>query len=162
MAAKWYLVAGPTGAGKTTVAHEIARRESGVVFSIDEWMQNLYWMECPEKNDLAFALDRIARCEAQIAAVAAQLAAAGVSAVLDLGFTQRVHRTEWLKRARAVGVAASVQEVAGPAEERWQRVLQRNRAATDPAASATYLFEVTREMFDFMEQRWEPVGAEER
>jgi predicted kinase len=161
MAAKWYLVAGPTGAGKTTVSRQIAAREGGVVFSIDEWMQNLYWMDCPEKNDLAFALDRIARCEAQIAAVAEQLASAGISCVLDLGFTQRAHRAEWQRRASAAAISAEVQAVDVPAEDRWQRVLERNRAAQDPSASQTYSFIVTREMFDFMEARWEPVSAEE-
>jgi predicted kinase len=155
-------VAGPTGAGKTTVARELARREGGVVFSIDEWMQNLYWMDCPEKNDLAFALERITRCEAQIAAVALQMAAAGITSVLDLGFTQRSHRKERLERARASEIEAELYEVKVSAEERWQRVLQRNQAATDPGASETYSFLVTREMFDFMESRWEPVGAEER
>jgi len=162
MAAKWYLVAGPTGAGKTTVARELARREGGVVFSIDEWMQNLYWMDCPEKNDLAFALERITRCEAQIAVVALQLAAAGITSVLDLGLTRRSHRKEWLERARAAGIEAKLYEVQVPAEERWQRVLQRNQAATNPTASETYSFMVTREMFDFMERRWEPVSADER
>jgi predicted kinase len=154
-------VAGPTGAGKTTAAREIAAREGGVVFSIDEWMQNLYWVDCPQKNDLAFAVERIARCETQIAAVAVQLAAAGVSSVLDLGFTQRAHRAEWLKRARAAGITAKVRAIEAPAEARWERVLERNRAAEHPDAESTYSFEVTREMFDFMEARWEPVGANE-
>ncbi len=53
-------------------------------------------------------------------------------------------------------------EVEVPAEEPWRRVLRRNCAATDPGASETYSFPVTREMFDFMESRWEPVGADER
>jgi predicted kinase len=161
MGAKWYLVAGPTGAGKTTVARAIAEREQGVLFSIDEWMQNLYWMDCPQKNDLAFALERIARCEEQIASIATQLARAEIASVLDLGFTQRAHRLEWLERARLAGFAAAVHTVEVPAELRWERVQQRNCAATDSAASSTYSFEVTREMFDFMEARWEPVGADE-
>lgn len=152
----WILVAGPTGAGKTTAARAIAARFGGVVFSIDEWMNNLFWIDCPQKNDLPWALDRIARCEAQIAAVAAQLAATGVSAVLDLGFTQREHRQAWLARAKAAAVSVELEVLDLPTDERWKRVRDRNRGE-----SATHSFEVTREMFDMMEQRWEAPDAVE-
>lgn len=138
------------------MAREIAARDGGVVFSIDEWMNNLFWMDLPAKNDMRWALDRIARCEAQITAMAVQLAATGVSAVLDLGFTQREHRLAWLERAKAAGVSAQLEVVEVPAEVRWARVQERNRGA-----SATFSFEVTREMFDMMEARWEMPDATE-
>jgi predicted kinase len=150
-------VAGGTGAGKSTAAREIAERVGGVRFSIDEWMNALYWMDCPEKNDLGWALERVARCEAQIAAVAGELAGVGVSSVLDLGFTQRAQRREWLERARAAGVACALEVLDVDAEVRWGRVCERNLGA-----SGTFSFVVTREMFEFMEARWEAVGDEER
>jgi predicted kinase len=155
--ARWHLVAGSTGAGKSTAAREIAERVGGVRFSMDEWMNALYWMDCPEKNDLAWALERIARCEAQIAAVAGELAQVGVSSVLDLGFTQRAQRMEWLKRARAAGVECVLHVLEVDVEVRWERVCERNRGE-----SKTFAFEVTREMFEFMEARWELPGVEER
>ena len=43
-----------------------------------------------------------------------------------------------------------------PAEVRWQRVCERNRGGE------TFSFEVTREMFDFMEARWELPSVEEQ
>jgi len=43
------------------------------------------------------------------------------------------------------------------AEVRWARVCERNRGE-----GAMYAFVVTREMFDFMEGRWEMPSAEER
>lgn len=154
--ARWYLVAGATGAGKSTAAREIAERVGGVRFSIDAWMNALYWSDCPEKNDLAWALERVARCEAQIAAVAGELAARGVDAVLDLGFTQRSQRMEWLERARAAGVECVLRVVDAPVEERWTRVCERNRGE-----SGTFSFVVTEEMFALMEARWEaPLGEE--
>ena len=156
MDARWYLVAGATGAGKSTAAREIAERVGGVRFSIDEWMTALYWMDCPEKNDLAWALERVGRCEAQIAAVAGELAGVGISSVLDLGFTQRSQRLEWLDRARGVGVECVLEVLDVEAEVRWGRVCERNRGA-----SGTFSFEVTREMFELMEARWEAPSEDE-
>ena len=154
--AAWYLVAGSTGAGKSTAAREIAERVGGVVFSIDAWMNALYWMDCPEKNDFAWALERVRRCEAQIEGVAKGLAGVGVSAVLDLGFTQRGQRREWLARAKAAGVACVLHVLNVEAEVRWGRVMERNLGE-----SGTFAFVVTREMFDFMEERWEAPSVEE-
>jgi predicted kinase len=154
--AAWHLVAGSTGAGKTTAAREIAARIGGVRFSIDEWMTALYWMDCPEKNDFTWALERVGRCEAQIEAVARQLVGAGVSSVLDLGFTTRAQRREWLEKARAAGVECVLQVLEVDAAVRWARVCERNRGE-----SGTYAFVVTREMFEFMEERWEAPGVEE-
>ena len=161
MSACWHVIAGTTGAGKSTFARELAAQRGAVRFSIDEWMNALYWQDCPEKNDLPWALERVARCEAQIEAVAKQLAGAGVDAVLDLGFTTAEQRAAWLARARAAGVACDLHVLDAPLWLRWQRVNQRNQGGTDGAAS-TYTFAVTRTMFDTMEFRWETPTAEER
>ena len=155
--AEWHLVAGSTGAGKSTAAREIAERVGGVRFSIDEWMSALYWMDCPEKNDFPWALERVGRCEAQIEVVARELAQVGVDAVLDLGFTTRAQRMKWLERAKAAGVECVLHVLDVDAEVRWARVCERNRGE-----SGTYAFVVTREMFDFMEARWELPSVEER
>ena len=155
--ARWHLVAGSTGAGKTTAAREIAERVGGVRFSIDEWMTALFWMDCPHKNDFAWALERVGRCDAQIEMVARELARAGVDAVLDLGFTTREQRMAWLQKARAAGAECVLHVLEVEAEVRWARVCERNRGE-----SGTYAFEVTREMFCFMEERWEAPSVEER
>ena len=153
---RWHLVTGSTGAGKSTFSRGLAAEIGGVRFSIDEWMNTLYWMDCPEKNDLPWALDRIGRCEEQIAMVAEQLAGAGTDAVLDLGFTQREQRNAWLQRARSAGVSLELHVLDVPEDVRWKRVCERNEGT-----SATYSFDVTREMFDFMEGRWELPDGEE-
>ena len=155
--ARWYVVAGSTGAGKSTAAREIAERVGGVRFSVDEWMTALYWMDCPEKNDLEWALERVGRCEAQIEAVARELAGVGVPSVLDLGFTTRAQRAEWLERARVAGVTCELVVLGVDAEVRWRRVCERNLGVGE-----TFSFAVTREMFDAMEERWELPGVEER
>ena len=152
----WHLLAGSTGAGKSTMARDLAQRMSAVRFSIDEWMSALYWMDCPLKNDLPWALDRIERCEAQMEAAAVQLAQIGVDAVFDLGFTQVAQRMAWLDRAKRAGVRCELHVLDVPQEIRWLRVRKRNRDESE-----TFSFEVTREMFDFMEQRWELPDEEE-
>jgi predicted kinase len=157
LGARWHVVTGSTGAGKSTFARELAERVGGVRFSIDEWMSGLFWMDSPEKKDFAWAMERIGRCEGQIAAVATSLAGVGVDAVLDLGFTLREHREAWLKRAQEVGVAVELHVLDVPVEVRWARVCERNAGASE-----TFSFEVTREMFDFMEARWELPAEEER
>ena len=147
----WHLIAGPTGAGKTTYAAALAERLGGVRLSIDEWTQTLFWPDLPEKSDITWALERVARCERQAGAVAASLAARGVPAVIDFGLTTREQRLGWAERAKLNGIATVLHVLESPAEERWRRVESRNRAA-----SGTFVFPVTREMFDTTEQFWEP------
>jgi len=62
-----------------------------------------------------------------------------------------------LVMATAGGVGCVLHVLEVNAETRWARVLERNRGE-----SGTYAFEVTREMFDFMEERWEAPSVEER
>jgi predicted kinase len=156
-AVTWYLLAGPTGAGKTTAARAMAEKLGAVRFSIDEWMSTLYWMDCPEKNDYPWAIERVRRCEEQIATVAVALKQQHVSVVLDLGFSSRGQRLAWCERARIAGIVSEVEVIDPGAEVRWQRVVERNAEQ-----SGTFSFAVTRAMFDAMELLWEPVDAEEQ
>ena len=66
----FHLVAGPTGAGKTTFALALTERLGGVRFSIDEWMTTLFWPDAPAALDYAWAIERVNRCEAMIAEAA--------------------------------------------------------------------------------------------
>lgn len=153
----WHLITGSTGAGKSTLAHQLVHRHNAVRFAIDEWMDTLFWQDCPQKNDYPWAIERVRRCEEQIAAVAILLAQAGIHSVLDLGFTQREQRLAWLARARAAGIACELHVLDVPVDERWQRVCERNQGT-----SATFTFAVTREMFDAMEAMWQLPDDEER
>jgi hypothetical protein len=64
---------------------------------------------------------------------------------------------EWLRRARVAGVGCELVVMEVEAEVRWARVCERNLGE-----SGTYAFVVTREMFCFMEERWEAPSVEER
>ncbi|MFM5885425.1 MAG: AAA family ATPase [Novosphingobium sp.] len=156
MAAGMILVVGCTGAGKTTYARTLADAIGGVRFSIDEWMTALFWPDSPQPLQFAWTMERIGRCEALIFDNVRQLATRGVPAVLDLGFTTKVHRDKFRTLADEAGLLAAVHFIDVPADERWYRVNRRNKERGE-----TYAMQVDRDMFDFMEGLWEPPAEAE-
>lgn len=150
------LIVGCTGAGKTTYARKLADEIGGVRFSIDEWMTALFWADSPQPLQFDWTMERIARCEGQIFATVRQLAARGLPALLDLGFTRREHRDRFLSWAAEAGLTAAMHFIDVPADERWHRVGRRNKEQGE-----TYAMQIDRQMFDFMEAIWEPPGQAE-
>jgi len=151
MAADWILIVGSTGAGKTTYARRLADELGGIRFSIDEWMTTLFWADSPQPIEFQWTIERVRRCEAQIMATARPLAARGVPAILDLGFTTKEHRDTFRACAVEAGLSAAVHFIDVPADERWFRVNRRNKERGE-----TYAMQVDRQMFDFMDAMWEP------
>jgi predicted kinase len=78
-----------------------------------------------------------------------------VPVVIDGGLTDRAHRASWLSWGSALGHEPTIYFVDAPAERRWERVQRRN-AALDRDSVA-----VSREMFDFVETRFEPPSRDE-
>ncbi|KAB8141744.1 ATP-binding protein [Chloroflexia bacterium SDU3-3] len=150
------IVFGPQGAGKSTYARQLTQDIGGVHFSIDDWMARLYGADMPSPLDLAWVMERVGRCEAQIWATAAAVAASGGHAVLDLGFMKAAQRSAFTARASELGLPVSLHFVDAAPELRRQRVLERNSARGE-----TFAFEVTPAMFDFMEGQFERPTDEE-
>jgi predicted kinase len=148
-----YLICGSTGAGKTSYAFQLSAKAGAVRFSIDEWMTALYWMDAPRPMDASWAMERVSRCNYQIWATALQIARRGVSCVLDLGFGRQSERTKFAELAGRAGLRVELHLLDVPASERWRRIQARNRVK---AQTHQLPFEVTREMFDFVESIWEP------
>jgi predicted kinase len=148
-----HLVCGSTGAGKTTYAQTLSERIGGVRFSIDEWMTTLFWMDSPHPLQPSWSMERVDRCLTQIWSTAARVAQRGVPCILDVGLSQASSRARLVNLANELGLSAQLHFVDVPAEERWRRVEARNTARRE-----TYHlpFDVTREMFDFVETLWEP------
>jgi predicted kinase len=148
-----HLICGSTGAGKTTYAMGLSARLGGVRFSIDEWMTVLFWMDTPQPLNPTWSLERVERCLTQIWTVAQQIAARGVPCVLDTGFGQAKSRARFARLAKDAGLTVQLHLLDVAAEERWRRVQARNAQKGE-----TYQlgFDVTREMFDFVEGLWEP------
>lgn len=153
-----HLICGSTGAGKTTYALDLAERLGAVRFSIDEWMTALFWMDSPQPIDPAWSMERVERCYSQMWTMAVQVASRGVPCLLDFGFTLRSSRAKFAGLARSAGFSPQLHFVDVPLEERWRRVQKRNASK---GSTAQLNFEVTREMFDFVETLWEPPTDEE-
>ncbi len=148
-----HLICGSTGAGKTTYALRLSDDLGAVRFSIDEWMAALFWMDSPQPLEPAWSMERFRRCLTQIWAVVLRVAARDVPCVLDVGFGQKQSRARIAELAGNAGLSVQLHFIDVPAEERWRRVRARNAQKGE-----TYQlgFDVTREMFDFVESLWEP------
>lgn len=151
MAALVHLVVGSTGAGKSTQVQRLARQHGAVPFVIDEWMRHMFHPDRPADAGYDWYAPRIERSLEMIWRVVLELGRVGVPSVLEVGMTQRAARAEFYQRAEQAGVALQLHLVDAPVELRWQRVQARNRAQ-----DGTFALHVTREMFDFVENMWEP------
>jgi predicted kinase len=150
-----HLIFGATGAGKSTYAVKLAETLPGVRFSIDEWMNRLFWMDAPATQDGTWAMARVERCTAQMRNVIAELARTGAPAVVDAGLTTKVDRAAFTDWAESQGLTCRLHWLDVAPNIRWTRVGARNDGGGGTG------FEVTREMFDFMENLWEPPTDEE-
>ena len=151
-----HLICGATGAGKSTYSEKLARQIGGVRFSIDEWMQGLHNKDQPEEMSFDWFYERVQRNCAQMRKLSDQLCRIDVPSVFDCGFTNSTERAIFADWAEDAGYPYLLHYVDVPADVRWERVQKRNSEQAE-----TFQFEVTREMFDFIESIWEaPTQAE--
>jgi len=149
------MICGPVGAGKTTFGRALAAERRAVFFCLDEWMATLFMMDAPSPLTLDWALPRTQRCEQRIWSVARPLVAAGVDAVLELGFFTRAQRERMRELATSAGIALETHVLDVPREIRRDRVRLRNRG------SSTYSVEVDEAMFEWAEGYYEPLDSDE-
>lgn len=145
-----YLVYGPVAAGKSTYARQLSAEKNAIRFAIDEWMHALFGEDKPEKMEMAWAMQRVARCEARIWSTCTQILASGRDVVLELGLMREKDRDRVKCLVEAAGHMVVFYFVDAEREVRQQRVLRRNAEKGD-----TYSFEVTPAMFDAMEMYFE-------
>ena len=144
------IVCGQTGAGKTTYTTKVCVELNAIKFSIDPWMQTLFSKDM-KSLDFSWMMERVERCQVQIWEVAEQILKSGGSVVLDLGFTTRSQRQLFVEKADQIGILAEIHYIEASVESRKKRVQKRN-SEKDPVV---YAFEVTEQMFEFMEPRFE-------
>ena len=156
MPATLHLVSGPCGAGKTTYAHRLARREGAVPFVLDEWGVRLFGPDVQGPVDFAWMLERLGRCQALIWSTAGAVLEVGTPVVLDLGMMRRAHREHIHHMGEQAGHSMQWHFVDAPREVRRARVAVRNEAKGE-----TFAREVPPEMFDMFEANYEaPTAAE--
>jgi predicted kinase len=156
MAATLNVISGPCGAGKTTYAYALARREGAVPFILDEWGARLFGADVRGPIELPWMLERAGRCAALIWSTATAVVAAGTSVVLDTGLMRRADRERIRQLAEAAGLSLQWHFVDAPQDVRRARVAGRNTAKGE-----TFVMEVPPQMFDLLDGLYEaPEPAE--
>lgn len=151
-----YIIGGLPGAGKTTYSNQLANEKNAVVFSTDVWMSDLFWMDSTPGEDVQWALERTDRVENRMVKTCIELAAVGMSSILDIGFVNLKWRQKTYNKLDAAGVPFEVHFLDVDRETRWKRVQKRNNEQGE-----TYSFKVTKEMLDYMDQVHDPINQNE-
>ena len=112
------LTCGLPGAGKTTLATQLAADRLAVRLTKDEWLWALG----------STPWDRTAgeKVEDELWRLAQDLLRLGASVVLDFGLWARSERDELRTVARGLGVGVELHHLDVPADELWRRIEARN------------------------------------
>lgn len=156
MSQQVHLICGLPGAGKTTYAEQLRNEINGVRFSIDEWNDQLFYMDRDPGSDFHWFYERVQRSGLQMRETAVQVIATGAPVIFDCGLPNRRERNIFFDWATDYGFSTSLHFLDCDEETRWMRVQSRNTEK-----GGTYRLDVTREMFDFMQSVWEKPNAQE-
>jgi predicted kinase len=129
-----HFICGAAGAGKTTYAIALAKRAKTVRLTIDEWMGNLFAADAIEPSPAAWTRERLARCEAQMWALADELVTRDVSVVFDMDLSRQDQRDRFRARASQTRAEIKLHYLDVDRETRRARVLGRTTGAMTEAA----------------------------
>ena len=132
------LLCGLPGAGKTTIARELADTYGAVRLDNDEW--KLALGVDPFDGDVGV------RLETQLLALTKRLLTLGTSVVLEWGLWTRVERDELRDMARSLGVAVELRFLDVPYEELVRRVVERTANGGIPITAD--IMETSRDIFE--------------
>jgi predicted kinase len=116
--ARLILTCGLPGAGRTTLAEQLAAERRAVPLTKDEWLWALGATPWDEPTG--------ERVEQQLWRLAQEILRLGLSVVLDFGLWARVERDEIRVAARDLGVSVELHYLEVATEELWRRIEARN------------------------------------
>lgn len=151
-----HLICGSTGAGKSTYAEHLRSQIDAAYFSIDDWMTTLFDPDITTPMDWHWISERASRCETQILSQAVALSQSGTSSILEIGLQTKEKRQKIFSDLDNANCELHTHYLQVGPQERWGRVQKRNREM-----GATYRLTITKDIFDFFEQLWEPISEEE-
>lgn len=156
MKSKVFLIVGNTGAGKSTYASKLAKDENSIVYSGDEWFKTLFFPDLPNPSTYEWALERTERIEVQILKESLKVLSKSINIILDIGFFKKTQRQRVLEFYHQNKIETEIHYLDIDKQTRWLRVDERNKKKT-----ATFEFEVSREIFEFCETIYEPLDEVE-
>ncbi|HUE60531.1 MAG TPA: AAA family ATPase [Acidimicrobiales bacterium] len=116
--ARLILTCGLPGAGKTTLATQLAADRNAVRLTKDEWLWALGSTPWDERTR--------EKVEHQLWGLAQEILRLGLSVVLDFGLWARVERDDMRNAARDLGVGIELHYLDVPSKELWRRIEARN------------------------------------
>ena len=117
-AARLILTCGLPGAGKTTLAGQLAEARSAVRLTKDEWLWAL--------GSSPWDLPTRQKVERELWRLAQEILRLGLSVVLDFGLWARIERDQMRGVARGLGVGVELHYLDTPTDELWRRIEARN------------------------------------
>ena len=116
--ARLLLTCGLPGAGKTTLARQLAEERAAVRLTNDEWLWALGstpWDPVTQQ-----------RMERQLWLLTQDLLRLGLTVILDFGLWSKAERDELRDAARLLGVRVELHALDAPDDELWTRIDARN------------------------------------
>ena len=112
------LTCGLPGAGKTTLARQLAADRRALRLTQDEWLFALG--SSPWDAATREKIDR------ELWSLAQDVLRLSLSVILDFGLWARIERDEMRSAARALGVGVELHYLDVPTDELWRRIEARN------------------------------------
>jgi predicted kinase len=151
-----HLLCGPSGAGKTTHAHKIARETQAIHLAIDDCLKPL---SIPDSFDMAYiqmVMEKAEQCAGQLLEKARQHLAQGKEVVLDIATFRRIERDFVRNWAKSLNSHVILYYVSANQATRRNRVLKRNSAK-----GKAHSFDVPEWWFNCAERLFEPPSQDE-